>query len=102
MILNVYSIFDVASGAYTRPFFMQSDGQAQRAFVDLVADPESDIGRHPEDYTLIRTATWDDSTCQFHQEQVQSLITGLEAQSQQRNMNHAIGNGAQLQSSPEG
>ena len=32
MRLNVYSVYDVAAGAYARPFFLQSDAAAIRVF----------------------------------------------------------------------
>ena len=54
MRLNVYTIFDSAAGAYMRPFFMQSDGQALRSFTDIATDKDHEIGKHPEDYSLYR------------------------------------------------
>ncbi len=61
MRLICYSIFDSAVGAYMRPMFMQSDGQALRMFIDEVERPESEIGRHPEDFALFRIGAFDDN-----------------------------------------
>lgn len=78
MIMQVYSIFDVAAGAYARPFFVQTDGQAMRAFGDLVKDTSNDVGKHPEDYTLFRIGSYNDSKGLLSGETPEALATGLE------------------------
>lgn len=62
MKLNAYCIYDTATAAYMRPVFMQSDGQAIRTFIDIATSADSDIGKHPEDYSLVRIGIWWDST----------------------------------------
>ncbi len=86
---NVYSIFDTASGLYSRPFFDQSDAQAQRAFGDIAIDATHPIGQHPEDYTLLRLGIFDDQTGDLNNELNESLTTGLEAVSKSRNVDAA-------------
>lgn len=61
MLLNVYSIFDVKAKIYSNPFFMSHNGQALRAFSDLVTDSKSMINKHPTDYMLYRLAEFDDN-----------------------------------------
>lgn len=61
MKLRVYSIFDKACGAYTRPFFVQADEAAIRAFKDDALRPDSVVGKHPEDYSLFHVGHWDDN-----------------------------------------
>ncbi len=61
MKLNMYSIFDQASGLYCRPFFSQSDGEAIRSFTDLAVDAEHPVGKHAADYTLFRLGIFDDN-----------------------------------------
>ena len=84
MKLNVYSIFDSASGLYSRPFFTQSDADAIRSFSDIAIDAEHPIGKHPADYTLFRVGLWDDTTSKLTDEDNSSLCNALErvAQSQ--------------------
>lgn len=89
MRLSVYSIYDVAAGAYARPFFMQSDAAAQRAFGDEVVNPESNIGAHPEDYSLFRVGYWDDNKGKLVGEAPECLITALEALAQSRKVDKA-------------
>lgn len=84
MKLNAYTIYDVASGVYMRPFFSQADGQALRGFNDLATDAEHEIGKHPEDYTLYRIGDFNDSTGEIRGENLEKLTTGLEAVTQSR------------------
>ncbi len=84
---NVYSIYDTASALYLRPMFAQSDGQAVRAFSDAATDADNEIGKHPEDYTLVRGGMFDDTTFKLTDEQNASLMTGLEAVANARNVN---------------
>jgi len=86
---NAYSIFDQASGLYSRPFNDQADAQAVRAFTDIACDASHPIGQHPEDYTLYRIATFDDATGDYNNEHNEKLITGLEAVSKSRNVDAA-------------
>jgi len=78
MRLNVYTIYDQAAGAYLRPFFMQSDGQAMRTFTDIATDADHDIGRHPKDYSLFRIGSWDDNTAKLIPDEKECLATALE------------------------
>jgi len=87
MKLNAYSIFDTASGLYSRPFFGQSDGEAKRSLQDISTDAEHPVGKHPEDYSLHRMGTWDDTTGTFHNEENECLCTALELVALSRTVN---------------
>jgi len=78
MKLNIYSIFDTASGLYSRPYFGQSDGEAKRSFMDIATDKDHPIGKHPKDYTLLRIGMFDDATGDITNELNESLCTALE------------------------
>ena len=78
MKLNAYTIYDVASGVYMRPFFSQADGQAVRGFKDIATDADHEIGKHPEDYTLYRIGAFNDTTGKMEGEEMEKLTTGLE------------------------
>ncbi len=84
---NLYAIYDTASALYLRPIFAQSDGQAMRSFADAAVAAEGEIGKHPEDYTLVRIGMWEDTTAKLVDEQNASLLTGLEAVANSRNVN---------------
>lgn len=79
MRLFIYSIFDVATGAYMRPFFLQADAAAQRAFEDLVATEDHEVAKHPEHYSLFRLGVFDDNKGTIVGEAPECLQTGLQA-----------------------
>lgn len=63
--LIVVTIHDAALGAFMRPWFAQSAGQARRMFGDEVARPESDLHKHPADYSLYQIGTFDDDSAEL-------------------------------------
>jgi len=87
MKLNAYTIYDVASGVYMRPFFSQADGQAIRGFKDIACDADHEIGKHPEDYTLYRIGAFNDTTGKMEGEELEKLATALEMISNSRQVN---------------
>ena len=87
MKLNAYTIYDVASGVYLRPFFSQADGQAIRGFKDIATDADHEIGKHPEDYTLFRIGSFNDNTGKMEGENPEKLATALELVAQSRQVN---------------
>ena len=78
MKLHIYTIYDVASGIYMRPFFQQTDGQATRSFSDIALDAEHEIGKHPEDYTLYRIGSYNDNTGIIEGENPEKILTALQ------------------------
>ena len=60
--LIVLSVFDKATGAYMRPWYAQTEGQALRLFIDELRSGNSPIKDHPEDYSLFQIGTFEDST----------------------------------------
>lgn len=62
---QVFTVFDSAAGHYMPLFSMRAKGEAVRAFMDMVKDPNHRFGQSPKDYTLFHVGEWDDSTCAF-------------------------------------
>ncbi len=89
MKLNAYTIYDVASGVYMRPFFSQADGQAIRGFKDIATDADHEVGKHPEDYTLYRIGSFNDTSGKMDGEELEKLTTGLQCLSMDRNPQQA-------------
>lgn len=65
MNLFVFSVYDSKVEAFMNPFFMNSKGEAIRAFSDTVADSKHPFAKHPADYTLFCLGTFDNSTGEF-------------------------------------
>lgn len=79
MILKVFSIYDSKAEAYLPPFCFAATGMAIRAFADMANDPNHQVGRHPEDYTLFELGVFDDEHGQYTQDAAKvALGTGLE------------------------
>jgi len=65
MITNAYTIYDRKALQYHPPFYAVADGAAVRIVQDLVADNQTQLGRHPHDFVLYRCGAYDDSKGQL-------------------------------------
>ena len=82
-------------------------------FGDIALDATHEVGKHPEDYTLVRIGSFNDIKGQLVPEMVESLVTGLECVAQAQKIAPGslkengelldeIGNGASVQSGTAG
>lgn len=62
MKINMYVIYDVKAKFYNKPFYMQNDSIAIRAFTDLANDPQTDVYKHPTDFQLFNVGNYEDTT----------------------------------------
>lgn len=65
MLTKIFTVYDTKAKAYMPPFYMQSTGQAMRAFEDTVNDETHAFAKHPEDYVLYELGTFDDQNASF-------------------------------------
>lgn len=79
MIQIVVSIYDRASGLYTRPVYVPSTGAAVRSFQDEINDsrPDNQLNKHPDDFDLFQIATWDDNSAQYVQGENMPMLLAL-------------------------
>lgn len=61
MILQVFCVFDVKAEAFMQPFFMNTKGEAIRAFSDMSNNPETMFSKHPLDFTLMHIGSFNDN-----------------------------------------
>jgi hypothetical protein len=61
-MLQDFCIFDAKAEAYIEPFKCHAVGQAIRSFMDIIANPQSVIAKHPEDFVLFHLGSWDQFT----------------------------------------
>jgi len=61
MLQKIFCVWDDKAKAYLPPFFLPEVGMAVRVFGDCINDATHNFGRHPEDYTLFRLGTFDQS-----------------------------------------
>lgn len=57
---KVFSIFDVVSKVYLPPMQFVHEGEALRAFEDIVLNPQTMVAKHPGDFKLYRLGEFDD------------------------------------------
>jgi hypothetical protein len=78
--VNLYAIHDAKAKAYLAPWAMQTDGLAQRSFIQACTNPESTFSQHPLDYSLFRIGVYDDETSLIKSEAPpEHLITAMQA-----------------------
>lgn len=74
MVLRMYSVLDMAAGAYLPPFYERADGSAVRAVVTAARDVKHAFGRSPSDYVLFCVGEFDDADGVVHPTMPHRLI----------------------------
>lgn len=59
MKLLAFSVHDSKAEAFMRPFFAETKGLAVRSFKDACNDPQQEVCKHAEDYTLFHIGAFD-------------------------------------------
>ncbi len=77
MKLHLYAIYDTAAAYYKNPWCAHTDEQAMREFTDIFSG-DNPIAAHPEHYYLIHLGDFDNQTAELKQNDVKTLLTGLE------------------------
>ena len=78
MIVNLYAVYDSASGVYDGPFPGKADGHVIRSFSDQCLNAEGPMGNHPEDFTLFKVGSWNDGTAEVVDVLTEKMVNGLE------------------------
>ena len=78
MKLKVYSVYDQAAKAFTQPFYLHNDGLAVRSFQDNVNHQDSQISKHPDQFTLFLIGEFNDVDGTITCHEPKSLGTGLQ------------------------
>lgn len=66
MKLQMFAIKDAALDTFLRPFAANTSQQAARLFQDEINNPQGDMFKHPDDYTLYNLGDWTDETGAFN------------------------------------
>ncbi|WNK13511.1 MAG: nonstructural protein [Microvirus sp.] len=74
MKLIICAVKDAALDAFMRPMFVAAKGQAVRAFTDEVNKADSELNKHPTDYSLYYLGTYDDGDASFVSEGRPTLL----------------------------
>jgi len=60
MIHQVFTVCDRAVGAFLKPFFVRSKGEAVRSFMEACKDAGHEFSRNAKDYELFFVGEFDD------------------------------------------
>jgi len=60
--VNIYTILDLKSGYAEHLYLFRTDEEARRAFAELANDPQTKIGKYPEDYAIFKVGKWNGDT----------------------------------------
>jgi len=78
MILQVFAIYDMKMGAYLRPFYMNNEAVAMRAFGEYCTAEDSQIKMHPHDYCLYSLGYFDSERGDFFDMEKKSLCGAVD------------------------
>lgn len=79
MIFQVVAVYDVKARAFAPPFVVSHLDLALRALKDVANNPEHQVGRYPEDFTLYHLGSFDDENANFTLlEQKRNLATAVQ------------------------
>lgn len=78
MIMQGFSVFDKAVGAYLPLFFARSKGEAIRSFAAVVQKPDHQFYNNKSDYTLFFVGSWDDQSGLFSPVEPSRVISAME------------------------
>lgn len=78
MKVSVYAVRDMKSEMFLQPFVAHNDATASRNFVEMVRRKDQFIyGTYPEDFSVWRVGSFDDSTGALSAETPHLVVTGV-------------------------
>ncbi|QCQ85112.1 nonstructural protein [Blackfly microvirus SF02] len=76
--VKIFSVWDSKSKTFSQPFYAMTVGVATRNFTDLVNDPQTQVNKYPDDFTLFELGEFEDSTGKISSENgPQSVINAM-------------------------
>lgn len=62
MIMVALSIFDSKAEFFCPPFFVRTEAEGKRMFLESCQDSNTSLSQHPDDFRLYVVGSWDDSS----------------------------------------
>lgn len=66
MLHEVYSVRDSKTEVFGQPFLQKAKGEAERSFQALANDPQTFVGKYPDDFDLYYLGQYDDHSGAFN------------------------------------
>lgn len=60
--MNIYTVKDLASETFLKPFPMLTDRDAKDGFAHVINEPKTPYYEHPQDYILMSLGSFDERT----------------------------------------
>lgn len=60
--MKILSVHDAKVNAFAQPFFMRTQAEAMRGWIEVVNDPSTQFNKHPEDFNLFLLGDFDEDT----------------------------------------
>lgn len=73
---HMFTVWDQAAGSYRKFFMEDTIALAMRGFDEESKNPESNLCKYPEDYTLFYLGTWNLGTAEFTLCEPKAISTG--------------------------
>jgi hypothetical protein len=77
-VQKMYAVYDVKSGLYFSPHFLQSDGVAIRSFSTACEDTQTEFNKFPEDFSLFHIGSFNTENGEIIPEQPKQICTASE------------------------
>lgn len=77
-MLQMFSVFDKAVGAFMPPYFCKARGEAIRMFSDAVNEQNSPFFKHPGDFELYAIGRFDPATGSLEQLATERVLGALD------------------------
>ncbi len=61
-MMNIYTVKDLASETFLKPFTMLTDRDAKDGFAHVINEEETPYNKHPQDYVLMSLGMFDERT----------------------------------------
>lgn len=65
MILEVFAVYDSKVATFGPPFMSNHINEAKRGFREAVNNPQTQLRKYPEDYSLMHLGSFDNQTGKY-------------------------------------
>lgn len=79
MKLKIYSVYDKKSMVYHPGQYCHNDGHAMRFFAMQFQNPDTVMGKYPEDFDIYRIGEFDDATGLLSSDQNVEFVVNVKA-----------------------
>lgn len=87
MKLQIYCIYDSKVLDYANPFYLHSEGELRRGFVEVCMNPETKMNKYPNDFSVYHIGEWNSESGIISSHPPALVMTAVEAIKQGQSYN---------------